>query len=207
MKATAFSGFGENFIPGLKRLRQCALAAFRGTDAHLLFGPRSGSKLGNFEIPETLPPGPLQAFLPLKVAEVSSLKPGLTVAVEGEGLSGAASRWLERLKTALPSKLATEDGQPVMVADEKASYLGAWLDSALLHALFGRLLDATGIARVAMPEPVRLVLRGKVAAIFNDGPEPSPPAACCSASEPCPTGSRDLRDDALRGFLDAPLMR
>lgn len=168
MKATAFSGFGENFVPGLKRLRQCALAAFRENDAHLVFG----SKLGNFEIPETLPPGPLQAFLPLKVAEVSSLRPGLTVAVEGEGLSGAASRWLERLETALPSKLATEDGQPVMVADEKPSYLGAWLDPALLHALFGRLLDEAGIARVAMPEPLRLVRRGKVAAIFKDGPEP-----------------------------------
>jgi len=168
----SLAGYKLVFVPSMPVVCAAAMRALQETDAHLVFGPRSGSKLQNFEIPQTLPPGPLQAFLPLKVAEVSSLRPGLAINVEGEGLSGSASRWLEQLETALPSRLATEGGQPVMVSSENASYLGAWLDPALLHTLFGLLLDEADIARVVMPEPVRLVRRGKVGVIFNYGPEP-----------------------------------
>ena len=166
----SLKGYKLVLVPSMPVVCDAALKAFEETGAHLVFGPRSGSKRQNFEIPETLPPGKLQQFLPLKIAEVSSLRPGIAIPVEGEGLSGAMSRWLETIETDLPARLMTEDGLKVVVSHKKATYLGGWAEPALLDAIFARLLDEQGIARIALPEAVRLVRRGKIAFVFNYGP-------------------------------------
>ncbi|TPW29152.1 beta-galactosidase [Martelella alba] len=166
----SLKGYDLVFIPSMPVVSEAAMDAFRQTDAHLVFGPRSGSKLANFEIPATLPPGPLQDVLPLKVAEVSSLRPGLKIPVAGEGLSGNVTRWLERIETDMAVLLATEDGLPVMVGNDRAHYLGAWAEPELLHAIFARLLDEHDIPRRELPEHVRMMTRGPVTIVFNYGP-------------------------------------
>ena len=67
----------EAVVPSLPIVREEALEAFREAEGPVLFGPRSGSKTETFQIPKELPPGPLQALLPLKVVRVESLPPGL----------------------------------------------------------------------------------------------------------------------------------
>ena len=64
-------------------------------DAVLLFGPRSGSKTRHFAIPDTLPPGELQALLPIRVAQVASLRPGLVHPVAGAvARTAPPRRWI-----------------------------------------------------------------------------------------------------------------
>ena len=66
-------GYRAVVVPSLPHISEAALAAFQATEAPILFGPRSGSKTRHFAIPPELPPGPLQALLPLKVIQVASL--------------------------------------------------------------------------------------------------------------------------------------
>nr|WP_272209793.1 beta-galactosidase [Marinicella sp. W31]MDC2875622.1 beta-galactosidase [Marinicella sp. W31] len=163
-------GYKLVLVPCMPSISEAAMAAFEATDAHLLFGPRSGSKTENFAIPSTLPPGILQHFLPVTVAEVSSLRLGVEIAVSGEGVSGTISRWRELLETELDAMVTAKDGAPVMVGNERASYLGAWADPDLLHAIFGMMLDRFDIAKTTVPEHVRLQRRGKLMFVFNYGP-------------------------------------
>ncbi len=158
--------------PTLPHVSEAALASFREAQGHLLFGPRTGSKTRDFAIPPELAPGPLQEIMALRVQQVASLRPGVTVPVAGDGLRGEASRWREWLLTDLPTLARFADGTPALVGDGRRSYLGAWVDDALLRAIFGRLLDAAGVPTTPVPEDVRLQRRGNLTFAFNFGAEP-----------------------------------
>ena len=90
----SLAGYRAVLVPSLPHVSDAALACLRETDAAILVGPRTGSRTDVFEIPGSLPPGPLQALLPLRVTDVASLRPGLSHAVRGS-LGGHAVRWRE----------------------------------------------------------------------------------------------------------------
>ncbi len=159
-------------VPSLPHVSETALASFREASGHLLFGPRTGSKSRDFAIPPELAPGPLQEIMTLRVPQVASLRPGLAVAVEGDGLLGEAVRWREWLLTELPALARFADGTPALVGADRRFYLGAWVDDALLRAMFARLLDAAGVAMTPVPEHVRLQRRGSLTFAFNFAAEP-----------------------------------
>jgi beta-galactosidase len=166
-------GYAAVLVPTIPHVSEAALAAFRDYDGPILFGPRSGSKTRNFRIPETLPPGPLQELLPLKVIQVASLRPGLAEAVAGEGLFGQAVRWREWLETGLPALARFADGTPALVQAGSRLYLACWPDADLLAcALEHLLVRQAELPVVRLPEPVRLRRRGALTFAFNYGPDP-----------------------------------
>ncbi len=122
-------------------------------------------------IPEGLPPGPLQALLPVKVTQVGSLRPGLCVPVEGAGLSGEALRWREWLETDLPARLTFADGGKAMVSAGARHYLAAWTDEALLKDLLQALLREAGVETTPLPDGIRLQRRGSLTFALNFGTE------------------------------------
>jgi beta-galactosidase len=158
-------------VPSLPHVTEAALAAFQGSDAMILFGPRSGSKTGFFGIPPELPPGPLQALVPLKVTQVASLRPGTSAEVQGRA-SGRALRWREWVDTSCESLARFSDGTSALVRHGTRYYLAAWPDADLLKSTLRIVLaDGAGLSLTGLPENIRFRSRGGRRFAFNYGPD------------------------------------
>ena len=103
--------------PSLPIVSEAAASAFAAAPGIVAFGPRSGSKTKNFSIPEELPPGPLQRLLRSRVIEVSSMRPGVKVAISG-AMTGFAERWREAVETEAETLARFADGAPALIAND-----------------------------------------------------------------------------------------
>ena len=157
-------------VPCLPYILPEAMAAFKGTKAKIVFGPRSGAKTRDFAISPQLPPGDLQDLIALKITQVASLRPGLTVPVEGVELSGKAWRWREWVESELLPTLSFDDGTGAMYAQGNVSYLAFWPQDDVLNAIVRAHVISAKIDVLDLPEHVRLRRRGKLTFAFNYGP-------------------------------------
>jgi beta-galactosidase len=185
-------GYAAVLVPTLPHVTDAALAAFRAYRGVLLLGPRSGSKTRTFGIPDGLPPGPLRELLPIRVFQVSSLRPGLEVPVRGAGsVDGAAVRWREHVESGLEPLAAFADGGGVLYGQGDRFYLACWPDARLLRAVTRELLGGrAGLPLVDLPEAVRLRHRGDLAFAFNYGDAPW--AAPVPAGAPLLIGTQEV---------------
>ncbi len=140
------------------------LADFSGP---ILIGPRSGSKTSDFSIPANLPPGPLQAVLPLKIVRVESLRPGL---VETAGEASSA-HWLEHVDSVLTPLHSTDSGKGILFAHGQLHYCAACPDQALLKTIIEELAAKAGLKALLLPDGVRLRRNGALLFAFNYGPD------------------------------------
>ena len=159
--------------PSLPIVSVEASTAFAAAGGIVAFGPRSGSKTRRFSIPEELPPGPLQPLVRSRVIEVSSMRPGVTVAIDG-AISGHAERWREVLETRAETLAAFADGAPALVASGNHHYLACWPDAAALGRLMALLCRKAGLLTIELPAEVRLRRRGDLTFAFNYGEKPWP---------------------------------
>ncbi|MCY1666795.1 beta-galactosidase [Rhizobium sp. SL86] len=167
----SLSGYRLVLVPTLPILTEAALKAFAETDALILFGPRTGSKDENFAIPQSLPPGPrLQHLMPLTVAEVESMRPGLSASVSG-AVCGTVTRWRDYIETDLDILSRFADGEPALVAAGRLHYLAGWPEADLLNTLARYLLEKADLAILDLPDHIRLRRRGPLTFAFNYGPE------------------------------------
>jgi beta-galactosidase len=164
------SGYALTLVPGLMHVTDEALAAFRAAGGPVLFGPRSGSRDRHFHIPAELPPGPLQALLPMLITQVSSLRPGLAEAVSGE-VEGAAIRWREYVEADCAVEAQFAGGDPALVAEGRFHYIACWPDETLLSRVIGALAEKAGLETMPVPAHVRIRRRGNLIFAFNYGPE------------------------------------
>ncbi len=172
------SGYRLVLVPTLTHVSDAALAALRDAPGQVLFGPRAGSKTRDFAIPADLPPGPLQDLVPMRVLEVSSLRPGLTEPVAGE-VSGTVTRWRDHVEAGDGATVAAHfaDGGPALVECGRFACLCGWPDAALLRAVTLRMAARAGLDVLDLPEGVRLRRRGPLTFAFNyDEPEWALPA-------------------------------
>ena len=165
------------------------LRAYVEAGGHLVLGPRSGMKDGFNALNPERQPGPLAAMLGARVEQFYALDQ--PVAVAGAPGSGTASIWAESLETQAPDAQVLLryaqpggwlDGKPAAVTRAvgrgSVTYLGAWLDPALLQVLTQSWLDAAGIKPilVGLPPDVELGERQapdrRVLVLINHGAEP-----------------------------------
>ncbi len=147
--AADFAGYAMVVVPTLPMV-DAALAARLATLAcPVLLGPRTGSKTDAFAIPANLPPGPLQAHLPLKVVRVESRRDG---------------QWIDHVETDLP----LTDGA---YRHRHLRYLPNWPTPAGLATLVRAMAQEAGLPIVTLPPDLRLRRRGDVTWLFNYGPE------------------------------------
>ncbi len=162
-------GYRVVLVPSLPIVTEAALSALREADGVVLLGPRSGSKTPSFAVPDGLPPGPLRALLPIRVAQVASLRPGLRHRVAG-AVAGEAERWREwiEVERGAESLASFEDGTAALVRAGRSLYLGAWPDAALLGAVMRFALgEMAGLVLTELPPHVRLRRRGAWRFAFN----------------------------------------
>ncbi|WP_430424787.1 beta-galactosidase [Phenylobacterium sp.] len=166
-----FTGYALVVAPSLPILEASTLVALTASGAVVLFGPRTGSRTREGHIPAVLPPGPLQARLPLRVGRVESLRPGAGPEVEVHGRIFGARLWREVIETDLPVRAEFADGGAAWVSNELWHYLATWPETALLDHVIATVALEAGLSVQPLEEGVRLRRRGDVCFAFNFAPE------------------------------------
>lgn len=185
-------GYSIVVVPSLPIVREEALKAFQEAEGFVLFGPRSGSKTETFQIPRELPPGPLQALLPLRVVRVESLPPGLLEVAEGVLGRFPLGLWREWVEAQAQPLLAFQDGKGALYREGRYLYLAVWPSPELLGGILSSLAAEVGLKVLPLPEGLRLRRRGQWVFAFNYGPG--------FIQAPAPEGARFL----VGGPLVAP---
>ncbi len=163
----ALDGYSMVVIPSLPMLEAALVGRLAALDCPILFGPRTGSKTCDFAIPQNLPPGVLQAHLPICITRVESLRPGL--AHQGNGFS--VERWLEHVRSDLCPEIATNDGHGIVYHHGHMRYLAAWPDAALLAQLYCRMAQEASLTVRSLLPDLRIRRLGDLVFAFNYGPE------------------------------------
>ena len=157
------SGYAMVVIPCLPILPDGLVERLQGFAGPVLIGPRSGSKTADFTIPADLPPGGLQALLPIKVVRVESLRDG--VVLDGDGF--AVHRWMETVEGEVEPEIKLEDGRGILFRQGALRYLAAWPDAELLKQILTGMADEASVEVQYSPEGVRLRRAGKMRFAFN----------------------------------------
>jgi beta-galactosidase len=160
-------GYKVVFAPSLNVIPDAMgrkLADWVRAGGHLVLGPRSGMKDEFDRLRVERQPGPLVGALGGRVEQYYALD--APVAVEGEAGKGTAAVWAEQLSPKAPDArviLRYGDGpgwlsgQPAAIRRSwgrgTITYLGAWLDPALMGAFEARELSAAGVGPAFGPVP------------------------------------------------------
>jgi len=155
--------------PSLPIIGEALAKRLLESGAILVFGPRSGSKTEDYQIPEGLAPGALKGVLPILIPRVESLRRGHSEPVDG---GGAIERWLEHVTGEADTLAATTAGAPVWVRSGRAHYVGGWPDAELLNRVLELACAEAGIETRRLPEGLRLRRSGTLWFAFNYAAEP-----------------------------------
>jgi len=167
------SGYKLIIAPCLAMPDADLVVRLAGSEALLLFGPRSGAKTKDVTIPDGLPPGPLRDLLPVKVLAVETLRPDCLGKVVLDGKAYESTRWRESLEAGETEVLARyEDGGPALVRHGQAHYLATLTDDGFLTALSAKLCAEAGIAMTQVDRGLRLRRRGDLTFGINYGETP-----------------------------------
>ncbi|HEY8572252.1 beta-galactosidase [Phenylobacterium sp.] len=166
-----FSGHALVVAPSLPILDDQTLDALAASGAVVLFGPRTGSRTREGHIPQTLPPGPLQRRLPLRVVRVESIRPGAGPTVEHGGAEYGARLWREVLECDLPALAMFTEGGVAWTRSESWHYLATWPETALLDIVIATVAQEARLPLQRLEEGVRLRRLGDVQFAFNFAPE------------------------------------
>lgn len=159
--------------PCLAMPDDAAVAALSRAAGPVVIGPRSGAKTKDFTLPDSLPPGPLQAVMPVRVLNVETLRPDCPEALHWNGQTFGSHSWRETLDLGAGQSIASyADGTPAAVRHNHVLYIASLTDDAFLKALFAGLCDEAAITTVELDPMVRLQRRGDITFAFNYGDEP-----------------------------------
>jgi beta-galactosidase len=134
-----------------------SLDAFSG---QVVIGPRSGSRTGEFSIPDGLPPGDL---FPAKVARVESLRAGL----QHNANEFSIELWLEHLETDAEAEFVTRDGTVAGWRNGNRRYLAAWPTIDFASLVLTQAAKDAGLASCILPDGIRMRRLGSYTFIFN----------------------------------------
>ncbi|MFX1738664.1 beta-galactosidase [Paraburkholderia sp. A1RI_3L] len=170
--------------PTLPILPDSVIAQIERGASHWIFGPRTGSKTGSFAIAPELPPGKLQGVLPVRIAEVESLRPSIRPAIRFEGAKGHGLRWRDHAQPGTGADVLArfDDGVPALLRHGRVNLVTACFDQAMLRAIVARCVRDAGIESILLPEGLRLRTRGPLRFAINYSDEPH--------AVPAPHGAR-----------------
>jgi beta-galactosidase len=172
LPATAdLSGYRLVVAPSLPVVPAALVAQIQTGHGHWLFGPRTGSKTEDFTIPATLPPGPLQAVLDVRVSQSESLRPTLRPEAGFDGVRGQGRSWRDHVEPGpgVAVIASFDDGVPAVLQAGRVRMTTACFDSALQRAVLERCVRDAGIEVLTLPQGGRLRRLGNVCFAFNYG--------------------------------------
>ena len=160
---TPLDGYSMVLVPCLPILSAVTVKALASFAGPVLVGPRTGSKTEDFAIPQALPPGDLQALLPIRIVRVESLRDGLSE--QGDGFE--IRHWLEQVESDLVPEERLESGQGIVFRQASRRYVSGWPDDRLLRRLIARMAAEGGVEVCDLPQGLRIRRAGNLCFGFN----------------------------------------
>ncbi|MCA8095253.1 beta-galactosidase [Burkholderia anthina] len=177
----SFDGYRLVVVPPLPIVPDDLAARIATSGAQAVFGPRSGSKTRDLQIPATLPPGLLASLVPIRVWRVESLRPNVVEPVhvtfaDGTTLNGDALHWREFVDLDNAADVDVHarfaDGYSAWLSHGAAHYWAALFDAGTTRRLFADIARRAGLAPTPLGDAVRVSRRGGLTYVFNYGDTP-----------------------------------
>ncbi|MEM9334720.1 MAG: beta-galactosidase [Pseudomonadota bacterium] len=139
--------------------------------AQFVFLPRCGSKTDQFNLPGALPPGALQALLPIKVSSVETLRPDCSEALNIDDQVFASRLWRETLLIGDDVDIVARygDNEAAAVRKDRFTYIATLSCRGFLEHLFRSSCDELGIETSQPSSALRLRQRGRYQFALNYG--------------------------------------
>ncbi|MEN7341673.1 MAG: beta-galactosidase [Pseudomonadota bacterium] len=182
----SLDGYQLLILPCIPFTDSSLVKRIAASTAHVLIGPRAGSKDVDVTIPENLAPGPFQSLIDLTVVSVDGIRPGERISLKHDN-DQFAYRWIEHVDTALPAQWETTDGRSILFGNDRISYLAASVDEQALRELIAAQCVGAGIPTSPVPDDLRVRERGDLLFVFNYG----------STAQRSPIPGTPLRGEAL----------
>ena len=124
-------GYALVVVPHLLMIDETLVGRLEESGAHVVLGPRSGSRTKDHQIPDNLAPGLLQRLIPMRVLRVESLRPGISIPIES---IGCFTKWAEQVEPGEGTNvlLMGDNDYPAWLKNNKYSYIAGWPDQNLL---------------------------------------------------------------------------
>jgi beta-galactosidase len=157
-------------VPSLPILHPDFIASLKRLRGRVVFGPRTGSKTPDFQIPGDLPPGPLQELFPMRVLRVESLPDFEPIAVSWRGASYQCRYWMEQIETPAQPWITLASGDSVAFTHQTLTYLASVPEQSLLDAIIEDIASQADLPLMLLPEGLRTRVNGNLRYFFNYGP-------------------------------------
>jgi len=163
-------------IPGLFSFSDELCAALDASGAIVLAGPRTGSRMPDFQIPDTLPPGEaLQKRVAVRVLRSETFAPPVMLPAKGGNGEAGFVTWREFAEAGEGASVieTLADGSPALIqsADRKWHYVTGYPNAALGLNIIGYLAKIAGLTQQPLHRDIRLREKGPYRFVFNHGPE------------------------------------
>lgn len=164
----SFADYALVLAPCLPVVDDDFVARCEASGARFVFGPRSGAKTDEFALPDSLPPGALQALLPIRVLAVDTLRADCDEPLSWNGKRYRSRIWREQLDAGDCEVLAHfGDGQAAAVRQGRYVYLATLSDDEFLDDFVAASAADAGISTTVLDADLRLRRRGPLMFAFN----------------------------------------
>src|ERR1700730_16169315 len=164
------TGYRLILVPPLPIVRPEFLEALRHSSGIVLFAPRLGSKTAHFHIPDKLPPGPIQEFLPLRVLRVDSLPRFAPQPVRWNEATYAVEIWRAQVASDLEPLARFAEGHGALFRHQRFLYLAGVPDGRWLGDLLRMIVVEQELPILDLPAGVRTRRLGSLRFFFNYSP-------------------------------------
>lgn len=165
----ALDGYVMIVVPPLPVMPEDLPARLQQCGAHVIIGPRSGSKTSSLQIPAGLPPGPLQEILPIRVWRVESMRPNVSEPVQLGYRQGSAQHWRDFIEAeeGVETVASFADGHAAIVRYQRMHYLAGVFDAEFTRDYFEQVARVAGLRPEPLPDTLRINRRGGLTFAFN----------------------------------------
>ena len=161
------SGYEIVAVPTLPHVSEEAWTAFERCPGAIVFGPRTGSKTREYQIPPSLQPGPLRRRLPVKATAVESLRPEVQDTLTWNGSTYVGRLWRDHFESDMAPAAVFTDGSGAAWQNDNVHLIGFHPDEVFLMDYFAEIARTRGMPIVRLPPLLRLRKRGSLTFAFN----------------------------------------
>ena len=171
-QSARLTGYKFVVVPTLPMLQPGLVESLKQFGGPVLFGPRTGSKTPDFQIPSNLPPGLLQELFPIRVVRVESLPDFETIRLSWRGEDFRCGQWFEHIEGRIRPWIRLPNGTGVAFTHNSLIYLATVPEQSLLDAIVEEIVFGTKLPIMQLPDGLRTRRSGDLRYFFNYGPEP-----------------------------------
>jgi beta-galactosidase len=167
-----FSQYALIVAPCLPIIDQTFIDKCLQSEAHFVFGPRSGSKTKDFQVAPNLAPGLLQQLIPIQVIATETLRPDCEETLIYNNKTFKTTKWREQIaitpKDNSLNVLAYDELQwPMLIQNNKVSYIATLSCDDFLRCFFEKLAEQLNITTLKLPKELRVIQRGDWLFVLN----------------------------------------